>query len=780
MTIPPDELYQRTREDLLIYEDARLNSLIQGVANFYLTANDQSTWGNILRAVAIELARFEYFYAYDLVNKNPAFLTPPDIRRRWADPLYVSNNWPSPTQFDNDFQTMLVDLIAAYRQGGTVQAIQDVIEAYTGKQIVVEELYKQIGTFYDQSDRNAIKVSVNIGGNNPLQDITSLNQLQQITQSLYGAIDLAKPAHVGLEFTTVFGTDDNLDCLLSPTYLTDQGYQVIPPTQQAYYTLNGYVLINPPLFWKKNTQYLVDLFLVDSNGNLQLVTAVQGDGTSGSSVPGWSFTSGAITIDHNVTYENISPPVTNISYAGGVITADAVTTLLPGQKVIFVNLGNATWLNSVLPIRKQATVLTVSPTQFTASYTDQAVISEIAIDGSNVLTVTADNDFVAGMTVTFSNMQTATFLNGQTVTVLPSGLSSTQFTANFTHALYVGTPDSGTITVTTYPSTAETQGTVAYTPAPALTVDEYDALPSQLKPLYQKQWLNSNCTGTGIQDTLTIIIEQIEQPPFQQMLIQAPVLNPINPTTTLSAWGQQLSPTLSPTGWANLPLIQFTVTNTVSDGNNATYTYTALQGGIGGTLVPPELQLHDGELVTITGCTGALNGTARIKVVAPPAPWNATVTYTQGQIVTASNGLLYIALVTSLNQPPATSPSSWSVVSSGGTFQISNTLALSDTPQSGFGNVAPTLSSAYQLSFGQYVLLQAPPLIATPNPANMPPTPTFTIPSQWVQIVDRVTSLPTGEVAGWDSTHPAGLVSPRLDAVWEISGGDELSVFGLT
>src|SRR5208283_1057208 len=197
----PDLLYLKSREDLLQYEDARLNSLLQAVANYYTTRNDQSTWGNFLRALAQELATIDYGYGYDLVNKDPSLLTPPDARRRWAAPLYIGANWPNQTQFDLAFKAMIVELIAAYQQGTTVAAIQDVIYAYTGIQIVVQELYKQIGNgVYDQSDRNAIRVSVNVGnaGSNPLTTITTLTQLQTIVQSLYTAIDLAKPAHVGL------------------------------------------------------------------------------------------------------------------------------------------------------------------------------------------------------------------------------------------------------------------------------------------------------------------------------------------------------------------------------------------------------------------------------------------------------------------------------------------------------------------------------------------------------------------------------------------------------
>src|SRR5271170_8422388 len=119
----PDLLYNRSRTDLLRYEDARLNSLIQAIAAFYSTRNDQSIWGNFLRALAIELAKLDYYYSYDLVNKDPSLLTPPDIRRRWAAPLYISGNFPSPGQFDTQYKQMLVQLISAYQEGTTVKAI---------------------------------------------------------------------------------------------------------------------------------------------------------------------------------------------------------------------------------------------------------------------------------------------------------------------------------------------------------------------------------------------------------------------------------------------------------------------------------------------------------------------------------------------------------------------------------------------------------------------------------------------------------------------------------
>lgn len=68
-------------------------------------------------------------------------------------------------------------------------------------------------------------------------------------------------------------------------------------------------------------------------------------------------------------------------------------------------------------------------------------ITQIAINGSNVLTVTADNHFASGDLVVFSGVGTATFLNGMVVTVATA--SPTQFTATFAHAAYGPAADMG-------------------------------------------------------------------------------------------------------------------------------------------------------------------------------------------------------------------------------------------------------------------------------------------------------------------------------------------------
>lgn len=214
----PDVLYIKDRQDLLKYEDARFNSLIQAVANYYTSTNDQSNWGAILRCMAQELARLEYDYAYDLVAKDPRFLTPPDIIRRWNAPLFIPADYPTRTQFDLDFKLMCLRLLLAYRAGAKVSSIQQVVFAYTLQpSITVTELYKQIGTFYDQSDRNTVLVNVQVG------DLTTLAALPFITEDLYGAIDLVKPAHVGVNLTTIFGEDENIDAFIIPSGSPPEG-----------------------------------------------------------------------------------------------------------------------------------------------------------------------------------------------------------------------------------------------------------------------------------------------------------------------------------------------------------------------------------------------------------------------------------------------------------------------------------------------------------------------------------------------------------------------------
>jgi DNA-binding beta-propeller fold protein YncE len=71
-----------------------------------------------------------------------------------------------------------------------------------------------------------------------------------------------------------------------------------------------------------------------------------------------------------------------------------------------------------------------------------APITSFAITGNVVTFQTTSNNFIAGEQVQIQGMSIGTYLNGQTLTVR-STPSSTQFSANFTHADVASTADSG-------------------------------------------------------------------------------------------------------------------------------------------------------------------------------------------------------------------------------------------------------------------------------------------------------------------------------------------------
>lgn len=65
---------------------------------------------------------------------------------------------------------------------------------------------------------------------------------------------------------------------------------------------------------------------------------------------------------------------------------------------------------------------------------------------SNVVTFHATNTFVAGQRVQINGLTTGTYLDGQTLTVLPTGLSGSQFESHFASTNVGSTNDSGTAT----------------------------------------------------------------------------------------------------------------------------------------------------------------------------------------------------------------------------------------------------------------------------------------------------------------------------------------------
>lgn len=204
-----DSLYFPARYALYQQERLSFSNVLSAVPNYYYTqAYETSTFGAMLQAVAREQARLEWYYQYDVVTRDPKKLYPHDAKRQYAGPLFISRNYPSNDQTDSAYRDMVVGLIAAFRKGATAPAIADVIKAYTGQNFYVEELYRQIGksSYYDQSDRNAIRVSVYANSRSGYNTV----QANTLSQDLYDAVDLAKPAHVGINLTSIFGLDENI------------------------------------------------------------------------------------------------------------------------------------------------------------------------------------------------------------------------------------------------------------------------------------------------------------------------------------------------------------------------------------------------------------------------------------------------------------------------------------------------------------------------------------------------------------------------------------------
>ena len=212
-----------------------------------------------------------------------------------------------------------------------------------------------------------------------------------------------------------------------------------------------------------STPSLSSLLWSSSNTNILevsqsgLVTAGTTPGTatitaaSGSIVGSVSLTVTAATINSiSVTPSVISAVVgqtvqlsATANYSDGTapnITSIAAWTATPAADVTFIS-------TAAVPL---------APAQFEALLQTSApvAITEWSIS-SNVATFTAANSFASGESVILSGFPTSTFFNGMAVTVLSSGLSGTQFEANFTHgngsATEAGTASPGAAIAAAFP-----------------------------------------------------------------------------------------------------------------------------------------------------------------------------------------------------------------------------------------------------------------------------------------------------------------------------------------
>ena len=207
MSLQADIAYKRSRYELRSFEAAAFNALRMYVPNYYKEASDSTAWGRQLRGVARLFAQADYQNAYAAVAYNPVYLTPADLLRQLQDSLCLTRNYPGTTMLDTALQSMILKLREAYRLGATTESIRRVLEAYTGQSYTLIELFKEIPNRRDNSIRHTLEIGVPTGTSvGVAQDAT---QIRDLIRNLYTAIDLAKPAHVGIDLTTVM--KDNVE-----------------------------------------------------------------------------------------------------------------------------------------------------------------------------------------------------------------------------------------------------------------------------------------------------------------------------------------------------------------------------------------------------------------------------------------------------------------------------------------------------------------------------------------------------------------------------------------
>lgn len=219
MTQQADAALALSPVDLELFERAAYAALRSFIPDFYRDGREDTLWGLHLRGIASQMARLDHRNHYNIYGSDPASLNAADLLRRFGGPLYLNRNYPGKTQYDQDFKAMVLKLLEAYREGAKASSIEKVIQAFTGESFGVEELFKSIGSYYDVSDRHAIRIGVRVA--QAQEGITTniasdVARVRDLVKDLYTAIDLAKPAHVGLNLTTIMGLDENISLFIIP------------------------------------------------------------------------------------------------------------------------------------------------------------------------------------------------------------------------------------------------------------------------------------------------------------------------------------------------------------------------------------------------------------------------------------------------------------------------------------------------------------------------------------------------------------------------------------
>jgi len=213
-----------------------------------------------------------------------------------------------------------------------------------------------------------------------------------------------------------------------PTYFQSVG-------NAMYFTtgtdLEKYITPNQP--WFANTTYTVGDFIEDSNGNFQLFQSV----ATSLAITGVAIV--AVT-PGNISSETflvltlaVTPPVIPV---GQPVTFSGMTTLpaLNGTTITYQNISTGWGLS-----------LTSQQIAFRYTVPPPVVLAISSFSGtSGTLTFSVPNTLSAGNSVYLSGFSGANAgLNGQQVTVLPTGLSTSQFEAVVTGSGYASGAGSG-------------------------------------------------------------------------------------------------------------------------------------------------------------------------------------------------------------------------------------------------------------------------------------------------------------------------------------------------
>lgn len=145
---------------------------------------------------------------------------------------------------------MVLNLLLAYQQGATIPTIEAVINAYTGLNITVQELFKYAfnSPIYDASYRNTLQAFIPILNLGDPSSTAYNNQLYTISHDLYNATDLAKPAHVGINLGLVIGgRDESFKPIIDEVTIVDS----LPTISVG----NGYVFMNNVLYQFTGSTY---------------------------------------------------------------------------------------------------------------------------------------------------------------------------------------------------------------------------------------------------------------------------------------------------------------------------------------------------------------------------------------------------------------------------------------------------------------------------------------------------------------------------------------------